>query len=401
MSNPYEPQQGQQTPPSFQQPQGYSSQVPSQPQQGYPPQMHYQQQPPKKGRSKLLIGCGALVAIFLCIGVIAIAAIMNGGGDATPTAVANAPAGTSVSARPPTAVASVPSGSSAGTSSSAAASTPAGASSSTRPSAAASSSGAASKPPATVAIFKKGDTATVEGQKVTLNEVSKKGAIFVADLTVENTGTKEINVSSLVSFDARDVLGNQGSFAFAETKGLDGKVAVGSKIRGTVGYAFAADVTGVKLYYDANLFTGQPVAFALDDAAAAQPFPPHPIASEAKPLDKNVTYKVGDTVKVGDLVLKLANVSVQGTIFMADLVAYNAGGKAVNLSSLLSFSGRDSAGKQGDFKLSEKAGFDGTLLPGDSLQGQISLEFDAGSTGHVLTYTSSLFGGQSVKWALD
>jgi hypothetical protein len=361
VSSANEPVPGQQTPPPYQ------------PVPPYPPQMpHQQPPPPKKRRNFLRLGCGAILALLACV-VLGSVLLNRGGGDqAGPTAVAgNTGGGTAVGAGN-SAGGSAPTGTSAG-----------------------------ARPVATVQAFKKGETATLDGQKVTLNEATRNGAVYVADLTVENTGTKQINVSSLVSFEARDALGNKGSFKLTESKGLDGTVDPGGKLRGTIGYEFAADAKGVKLYYSSAVFTGQPTVFALDDAAVAQPFPPHPIAAEAKPLDTKVTYKAGDAVKVGDLVMKLEKVTAQGTLITADLVAYNAGGKAVSLSSLASFTGQDSTGKKGDFKLPDKASFDGTLLPGDSLRGQVRLEFDAGSTGHTLTYRSSVFGGQAIKWALD
>lgn len=141
--------------------------------------------------------------------------------------------------------------------------------------------------------------------------------------------------------------------------------------------------------------------FALDDVAAKNPFPPNPVAAQAKPATTGTTYKVGDAVKLGDLVLKLDKVTKQGTIVTAELTGYNMGGKAASLSSMLSFSGKDSTGKMGDFKLLTGHGFDGTLLPGDSLRGQVSFEFDAGATGLKMTYKASFLGGQVVTWSLD
>lgn len=363
-------QQSSQPPPQYQQPSAYPPQVPIQP-----------PAPPKKKRNKLLVGCGGIVGLLLVCGVIfGIMSILNNKGSATPTvAAASTAVGTAVNAANP-AVSSAPT--------TAAARAPTGTS-------------VAAKSVATVQSYKKGDTANLDGQKVTLNDTTKKGNVYIADVTVENAGTKQLNLSSLLSFDARDALGNKGSFSLTDSKGLDGTIEPGAKLRGTISYEFASDAKGIKLYYSPAVFTGQPSVFALDDAAAAQPFPPHPIAAQAKTLDTKVTYKAGDVIKVGDLVIKLENVSTQGTLITADLTAYNAGGKAVSLSSLASFTGQDSTGKKGDFKLPDKAGFDGTLLPGDSLRGQVRLEFDAGSTGHTLTYRSSVFGGQAVKWALD
>lgn len=351
MSGPSEQYQGQQPP-------VYPAQIPAQ---------------PKKRQSKFRMGCGLVVGLLaICAIIGGVMLVINGGGKATPTVAAvSTAAGTAVNANNP-AGSSAPTGNSA-----------------------------AAKPVATVQSYKKGDTANLDGQKVTLNESTKKGNVYVADVTVKNTGAKQLNLSSLLSFGARDALGNQGSFNLTGSKGLDGTIEAGSKLRGTVGYEFAADTTGIKLYYSSAVFTGQPTVFALDDVAAAQPFPPHLMVAQAKPLDGKATYKAGDVIKVGDLVMKLENVTVQGTLITADLVAYNAGGKAASLSSLASFTGQDATGKKGDFKLPDKAGFDGTLLPGDSLRGQVRLEFDAGSTDHTLTYRSSLFGGQAVKWALD
>jgi hypothetical protein len=64
-------------------------------------------------------------------------------------------------------------------------------------------------------------------------------------------------------------------------------------------------------------------------------------------------------------------------------------------------SAKDSTGKKGDFKLPEGYGFDGTLLPGDSIRGQVRFEFDAGATGLKMTYQGSMLGGQLASWSLD
>lgn len=71
---------------------------------------------------------------------------------------------------------------------------------------------------------------------------------LIIDLTIENTGNKETNISSLMSFDIKDTNGEKGKYTFL-TKSiksqLDGGIMAGDLLKGQIAY----DVKNSEKYY--------------------------------------------------------------------------------------------------------------------------------------------------------
>ncbi len=114
----------------------------------------------------------------------------------------------------------------------------------------------ASVPPAskaTVSTFSVGDIVQVQDQTIVMNSASIVGNTLTANFTVENQGTKDIIVSSIVSFEARDATGQKlDTDIFAGTS-IDGTVLPSDKLRGNISWTGLTTDTA-KIYYAANVF---------------------------------------------------------------------------------------------------------------------------------------------------
>ena len=116
--------------------------------------------------------------------------------------------------------------------------------------------------------FSINETATVNNTKIKINSVKKidkeclweydgkcqsysepeNDFFILIDLTIENTGDKETNVSSIMSFDIKDTNGEKGKYSLL-TKNiqsqLDGGIMAGDLLKGQIAY----DVKDSEQYY--------------------------------------------------------------------------------------------------------------------------------------------------------
>lgn len=107
--------------------------------------------------------------------------------------------------------------------------------------------------PPTTAIYKVGDVVQVKDSTITLNSTKFTGDVLKANFTVENKGTKDMAVSSIISFSAKDSEGTKLDQSVMDCgSSLDGKVLPGDKLRGDICWKGANGV--VKIYYEASLF---------------------------------------------------------------------------------------------------------------------------------------------------
>jgi hypothetical protein len=128
------------------------------------------------------------------------------------------------------------------------------------------------------AQYEVGDTISGDGFKITLNSAENVSSdsygdsadndfFLVLDVTIENTGNDEANVSSFISISLRgsDSYDYDQSY-FVDTKGsLDGSIRAGGTLRGQVAY----DVPSLNFYefnYSHNAFTGEAVTFVVKDS---------------------------------------------------------------------------------------------------------------------------------------
>ena len=115
--------------------------------------------------------------------------------------------------------------------------------------------GAPAEPPK-VEVYDIGDIIQVGDHTIVLNSAEFRGNVLEANFTIENQGADDLNVSSLLSFTAKD---NEGSKLEQEifdcgSSGLDGKVLPGDKLKGSICWSGVSATDSVKIYYEANLF---------------------------------------------------------------------------------------------------------------------------------------------------
>jgi len=117
--------------------------------------------------------------------------------------------------------------------------------------------------PAQVTTYKIGDLIQVGDGTIVLNSATIQNGILKANFTVENKGASDMNVSSMLSFSAKD---NEGTKLEQEIfdcgTGLDGKVLPNDKLKGDICYKGVTS-TPVKIYYEAELFSSGAVVWEI------------------------------------------------------------------------------------------------------------------------------------------
>ncbi len=114
-----------------------------------------------------------------------------------------------------------------------------------------------------------GDTAEYKGVKVTLDSITESkgseynkptdGNVFLlATFTIENNTKSDLNVSSMMSFDAYQdgYTTNLSISALIEKDGqqLDGTIAPGKKMQGSIGFEVPADYSEFEINYQADVW---------------------------------------------------------------------------------------------------------------------------------------------------
>ncbi|MEN6435175.1 MAG: hypothetical protein ABFD58_05075 [Anaerolineaceae bacterium] len=112
--------------------------------------------------------------------------------------------------------------------------------------------------------FNVGEEVSFESEKVVLNTAEIKNGILIANFSVYATGTEEINVSSMLSFDAQDKTGRNLSQSYFDcpSGGLDGTVQPGDVLKGNICWEDAT--SGTKLIYEYDLFDSEYAIWIID-----------------------------------------------------------------------------------------------------------------------------------------
>lgn len=119
------------------------------------------------------------------------------------------------------------------------------------------------------------ETATVNDTKIKINSVKKllsecsweydgecqsettpdNDYFLIFDLTIENTGTEDLSISSLMSFDIKDENGEKGKYAFLDaiTSQLDDSVMPGDLLKGQIAFD-VKETDKYTFYYTDSLF---------------------------------------------------------------------------------------------------------------------------------------------------
>lgn len=117
--------------------------------------------------------------------------------------------------------------------------------------------------PPQLEVFGIGDVIKVKEHTIVLNSAEFQGNVLQANFTIENSGTDELNVSSIISFEAKDDEGTKlEQELFDCGSGLDGSVLPGDKLKGNICWSGAAtDI--VRIYYSSALFSSGAVVWEI------------------------------------------------------------------------------------------------------------------------------------------
>ncbi len=159
--------------------------------------------------------------------------------------------------------------------------------------------------------------------------------------------------------------------------------------------------------------TAQPNAQVTSKAtsqATAQPTVPPTVQPTVEPTleptaipptrASTTVYKVGDVIKVKNHTIVLNSAIITNNILKANFTLINEGNEDVNVSSLVSFNARDNDGVNlKDSMFDCGSSFDGTVLSGDKLKGDICWKI-TGATPYRLYYEANLFGSGALVWEI-
>lgn len=112
--------------------------------------------------------------------------------------------------------------------------------------------------------FAVGDVVEINDHTISLVEVSIVNERLTATFLIENMGSSELNISSILSFDTKDLNGASLEMdIFDCSPGLDGTLVVGDKLRGSICWTGAS--FPVTIYYDASLFGSGTIVWVLTE----------------------------------------------------------------------------------------------------------------------------------------
>lgn len=126
-----------------------------------------------------------------------------------------------------------------------------------------SSTNAPAAPPKTT-IYKIGDVIEVDDHTIVLNSADITENVLKANFTLNNTGAEDENVSSLISFSAKDSDGVKLEESIFDCgSAFGGKVLPGEKLRGDICWKTTA-ARPIRIYYEANLFGSGAVVWEIE-----------------------------------------------------------------------------------------------------------------------------------------
>lgn len=128
-------------------------------------------------------------------------------------------------------------------------------------------------------VFRKGETAELNGVQVTLTDYKESagseynkptdGNVFLmAEFEISNNTEKELAISSMMSFDAYadDYALNFSFSALMEKEGnqLDGTIAAGKKLKGWIGWEVPQDYQNVEIHFTDNVWSNDKFVFLIE-----------------------------------------------------------------------------------------------------------------------------------------
>lgn len=243
------------------------------------------------------------------------------------------------------------------------------------------------------------------------------GKQFVAvDLILVNKGNSAASISSLAQMALKDAEDQKYQVDFlantaAGASPPEGELAPGEKIRGKVGFQVPKSASGLTFVFDADIFGSGKLFVSLGDEPVALD-PPAALAGETA----QQTYKVGDVVQIGDLVLTVNEVTApKGDKFnkpkdgqrfvVVDLTIQNKSDKEAALSSLLQMALKDAGGQKYTVDLGAMMAAggsmpDGKLAAGEKLRGKVAFQVPVDAKDLVFVFDANVFGAGKVFVAL-
>jgi hypothetical protein len=119
-------------------------------------------------------------------------------------------------------------------------------------------------PTAAIETFGVGETIEVVDHNISLNTLEIQGNRIVANFTIENKGSTDLNISSILSFEARDDNGSQLEQDIFDcgTSSMGGSILPNDKLTGSICWDGLTTDTG-KIYYRAELFGSGAIVWAV------------------------------------------------------------------------------------------------------------------------------------------
>jgi hypothetical protein len=131
----------------------------------------------------------------------------------------------------------------------------------------AGSVGAVDAPDATLKIdvYRAGNVIQIQDHTIVLNSVEFTGGVLKANFSIENSGSTDLAVSSMISFGARKRDGSSLQQEYFNCgSSLDGSVLPGDRLRGDICWKGANPGDGVKLYYESNFLSSSAIVWVVD-----------------------------------------------------------------------------------------------------------------------------------------
>jgi uncharacterized Zn finger protein len=243
-------------------------------------------------------------------------------------------------------------------------------------------------------VFAVGDIVEVKDHTIRVNSIEFQPPILRANISIENNGDSDLNVSSMISFLAKKGDGTKLELEVFNcgTSSLDGKVLPGDRLRGDICWSGANVEDNIKIYYDATLFGEGAVVW---DAIPGEAEP----ESTTDAVLKVNTYNPGDIVNVQDQNIVLNNLEIQGNVLKGNFTIENLGTSELAISSALLFSARKRDGTNLEQEIfSCGTSFDGQILPGDKLTGDVCWTGANIDDGIKIYYDATLIGEGAIVW---
>jgi hypothetical protein len=245
-----------------------------------------------------------------------------------------------------------------------------------------------------------GDIIAVGDHKISLNSVSYKGGILKANFSFINGGSADTLLSSMVSFDAK---ADDGTKLEAEIMNcgisLDGSVMAMDKAKGDVCWKLPA--TGkFKIYFLDNLFANGAIFWVLDSGSLPA-IVPTPNGQLFPPIDETNAHPVGEAVELSGEKITLNSASLTGKVLKANFTIENTGTDDVTVSSLVSFTARNSAGEKLNLKfMACGSSLDGKIIAGDKLKGDLCWDTGIATEAKIYYEGGTILSMKTVTWVV-